>query len=92
MDLVLASRVLPRYIPHQAMDFGKEKQRSAGFLAMVPPVEWQRTVLCVRICIVMLHTLKLISATWWVDQRSKSNHLSPCSSGEKASAYIASQK
>ena len=50
MDLVLASRVLPRYIPHQAMDFGNEKQRSAGFLAMVPPVEWQRTVLCVRTC------------------------------------------
>ena len=53
MDLVLASRVLPRYIPHQAMDFGNEKQKSAVFLAMVPPVEWQRTVLCVRTCMCM---------------------------------------
>ena len=36
------------------MDFGREKQRSAEFLAIVPPVEWQRTVLCVRICMCKL--------------------------------------
>ena len=44
----------------------------------------QRTVLFGEICMCTLHSLKLISAPWWVDQRSKSNNLTCFSSGSKA--------